>query len=154
MADFAFNLLTQSPERLNVISTRLGASNQPNDRWDDREVGKAVKIGPNATHVHCAEGDEIQALVDNIDSGGTNGGYSFGGVARGNRGFRAKAVIGPNQGETPAKLDDLVVADAQFPQGTKGVARVKTGTPSTNKWRIMQLRGDGTPGTEVIIELC
>lgn len=154
MADFAFNLLTHSPERLNVISTRLGAGNTPNDRWDDAEIGKAVKIGPNATHVHCEQDDEIQAIVDNVDSGGTNGGYSFGGVARGNRGFRAKAVIGPNQGATPAALDDLVVADAQYPKGTKGGARVKTGAPTRDVWRIIALRGDGTPGTEVIIELC
>jgi len=154
MADFDFNLLTHSPERLNVISTRLGAGNTPNDRWDDAEVGKAVKLGPNATHVHCENGDEIEAIVDNIDSGGTNGGYSFGGVARGNRGFRVKAVIGANQGATAAALGDLVVADAQVAKGTKGVARVKTGTPVVNKWRILALRGDGTAGTEVIIELC
>lgn len=153
MADFAFNLLTHSPERLNVISTRLGASDSAADFFKDSEIGKAVKLGDNSNHVLCVEGDEIQAVVDNIDSGGTNGGYSFGGVARGNRGFRIKAVIGDNQGATAAALDDLVVADAQLALGEKGVARVKTGTPTRNKWRIMALRGDGTAGTEVILEL-
>lgn len=153
MADFAFNLLTHSPERLNVISTRLGASSALADRFTDAEIGKAVKLGANSNHVLCVEDDEIQALVDNIDSGGTNGGFSFGGVARGNRGVRMLAVIGANQGVTPAALEDLVVADAQLAVGTKGVARVKTGTPTTNLWRIMALRGNGTAGTEVIIEL-
>lgn len=153
MADFAFNLLTHSPERLNVISTRLGAGNTPNDRWDDAEVGKAVKLGPNGTHVHCVSGDEIEAIVDNIDSGGTNGGYSFGGVARGNRGLRVKAEIGANQG-TAAALGDLVVADDQVAKGTKGVAQVITGTPTVNVWRIIHLGGTGAAGTPVVIELC
>lgn len=152
MADFAFNLLAQNPERLNVISTRLGASKA--EKFNDADVGKAVKLGTASNHVLCASGDEIQAIVDNIDSGGTNGGYSFGGVARGTRGFRIKAVIGPNQGATAAALDDLVVADDQVAVNTAGIARVITGTPAINKWRIMAMNGDGTAGTEVILELC
>lgn len=148
--NFAFNLLTHSPERLNVISTRLGTGG--NDQWDDKEIGKAVKLGTSSNHVLCEDGDEIQAIVDNIDSGGTSGGFTFGGVARGNRGFRVKAVVGAGQVD-PVKLDDLVVADTQIPTGTKGVAQVKVGTPVLNKWRILAIRGDGSAGSEVIIEL-
>ena len=77
MADFAFNLLTHSPERLNVISSRLGAS--PAAKLTDQDVKKAVKLGPNSNHVLCAEGNEIEGFVDSVDSA-TNGGYSFGGV--------------------------------------------------------------------------
>lgn len=152
MSKFNFNLLTHSPERLNVISTRLGASDSPADHFADAEIGKAVKLGDN-THVLCEAGDEIEAVVDNIDSGGTIDGYSFGGVARGNRGFRIKAVIGAGQ-EDPATVGALVVADAQPALGTKGPAAVKTGAPVTNKWRILSLRGSGAAGTEVILELC
>ena len=152
MATFGFNLLTHSPERLNVISTRLGATKA--EKFTDADVGKAVKLGDQSNHILCAQGDEIAAFVDNIDSGGTNGGFSFGGVARGNRGFRVKAVIGANQGATAAKLNDLVVADDQVAVNTAGAAQVITGTPSTNKWRIMAMNGDGTAGTEVILELC
>lgn len=152
MAKFNFNLLTHSPERLNVISTRLGASDAVADHFTDAEVGKAVKLGDN-THVLCEAGDEIEAFVDNIDSGGTIDGYSFGGVARGNRGVRMKAVIGQGQVD-PAVVGDLVVADAQSALGTKTPAAVKTGTPTINKWRILSLRGSGAAGTEVILELC
>lgn len=156
MANFGFNLLTHSPERLNVISTRLGASAGLVDRFTDKDVGKAVKLGANSNHVLCENGDEIQAFVDNIDSGGTNGGYSFGGVTRGNRGVRMPAQIGANQGATAAKLDDLVVADDQLAVGNKdaGAAQVRTGTPAINKWRILAMDGDGTAGTKVILELC
>lgn len=153
MAKFSFNLLTHSPERLNVISTRLGASDSPADHFTDAEIGKAVKLG-DGTHVLCEAGDEIEAIVDNVDSGGTMDGYSFGGVARGNRGFRIKAVIGDGQGAEAAKLGDLVVADDQPALGTKGVATVKTGEPKVNLWRILSLRGSGAAGTEVILELC
>lgn len=157
MADFAFNLLTQSPERLNVISTRLGAGGivggVGGEQWTDKEVGKAVKIGANANHVLCADGNDIQAIVDNVDSGPTNGGFTFGGVARANRGFRAKAVVGAGQVGSMA-VDDLVVAAPQIAVGTDGIAQVKTGTPAVDVWRCIQLIGDGSIGTEVIIEKC
>ena len=150
MADFAFNLLTHSPERLNVISSRLGAS--PAAKLTDQDVKKAVKLGPNSHHVLCAAGNEIEGFVDSVDSA-TNGGYSFGGVARCNRGCRVKAQIGATQGATAAALNDLVVADDQLAIGTKGLPQVKTGTPSRHLWRILALNGSGAAGTEVILEL-
>lgn len=149
--NFSFNLLTHSPERLNVISTRLGTGG--NDQWDDKELGKAVKLGTSSNHIQCADGDEIEAIVDSIDSGGTSGGFTFGGVARGNRGFRAKAQIGAGQAD-PVNVGDLVVADAQLAVGTKGVAQVKVGEPVLNKWRILAISGTGVAGDQVVIELC
>lgn len=158
MADFAFNLLTHSPERLNVISTRLGTGGNVGgvggDVWTDKEVGKAVKIGPNSNHILCADGDEIEAIVDNIDSGPTNGGFTFGGVARGNRGLRMPAKVGTEQTGNLA-VGDLVVAGAQAAVGTDEVALVKGGSPAVNKWRVINLKGsDGSAGSEIIIELC
>jgi hypothetical protein len=152
MADFAFNLLTHSPERLNVISTRLGATAALADRFGDKERKKAVKLGANSNHVLCVEGDEIEGFVDSIEAA-TEGGYSFGGVARCNRGFRVEAKIGANQGATPAALDDLVVADAQLAIGTAGMPVVKTGTPTRHLWRILALRGTGVAGDTVVLEL-
>ena len=151
MADFEFNALTHSPERLNVISTKLGTGGA--DLWTDSEIGKAVKLGSAANHVPCVDGDEIEGFVDNIDAGPTSGGHTFGGVARGNRGVRVKAQIGASQGAN-ATLGALVVADDQVAVGTKGLAQVRTGTPAVNKWRILSLRGTGAAGTEVILELC
>lgn len=150
MADFAFNVLTHSPERLNVISSRLGPN--PATKYTDQDKRKAVKLAAGSTHVLCSEGDEIQGFIDSVDAA-TNGGYSFGGVARCNRGFRVEAQIGAHQGPTPAALDDLVVADAQLPVGTKGLPQVKTGNPSRHLWRIMALRGNGAAGTIVVLEL-
>lgn len=150
MADFEFNVLTHSPERLNVISSRLGSG--PADKYSDKDVKKAVKLASNSSHVLCVAGDEIQGAIDSVDAA-TNGGFSFGGVARFNRGARMDAVIGAGQGATPAKLDDLVVADDQLPVGTKGLAQVKTGEPKRHLWRIINVRGTGAAGTKVVLEL-
>lgn len=157
MAEFDFALLTHSPERLNVITTRLGAGGNVGgtggEVWTDKEVGKVVKLGPSSTHVLCAGGDDIEAIVDNIDSGPTNGGYTMGGVARGNRGFRVKAQVGAGQ-VGALTLGAQVVADEQLAVGTAGIAQVKAGTGAVNKWRVLRLLGDGTAGTYVILELC
>lgn len=163
---FNFGTLTHSPETLAVISTCLGTG--LNDQYTDKERGKAVKMSTAANHVLCVADDEIEAFVDSIDAGGTeNEGYTFGGVARGGRHL---AIIGEGQGsETAAKLLDYVVADAQPEVGsniigsakapgsadtTKGLAVVKTGTPTTYKWRIVHIYGggDGFEGTVVCLE--
>ncbi len=149
MADFQFNLLTHSPERLNVISTKLGATKD--DKFLDTEIGKAVKMGPVGNHLLCADGDELEAFVDNIDAGGTSGGFSFGGVARGNVGFRVEAQVAA--GATPLQFGDLVVAGAQIARGTKGIAQVKAGAPEIHKYRVINLKGgNGAPGTTVVLE--
>ncbi|MCY1361249.1 hypothetical protein D9M69_479090 [compost metagenome] len=150
MADFAFNVLTHSPERLNVISTKLGPD--ADTKYTDKDKKKAVKLGSAANHVFCAGGDEIEGFIDSIEVA-TEGGFSFGGVARGNRGFRVEAQIGVNQGATPAAVGDLVVADVQLARGTVGLPQVKTGTPARHLWRIMSVRGTGAAGTVVVLEL-
>jgi len=150
MADFKFQVLTHSPERLNVISTKLGPD--ANTKYTDKDKLKAVKMGPVGNHVLCSAGDEIEGFIDNVDPA-TAGGFSFGGVARGNRGFRVKAQVGTGQGATAMKVGDLVVADAQLPVGTPGLPQVKTGTPSIHVYRVMTVFGDGLPGSEVVLEL-
>lgn len=161
---FHFGTLTHSPETKRVDSTCLGTG--PDAPWTDKELGKAVKMGNQANHVHCVEGDEIEGFVDNIDAGGTeNEGFTFGGVARGGRHI---AIIGENQGAEPAKLLDLVVADDQPARGewilasamapgsaepNKGVAVVKTGSPTKQLWRIVHIySGEGEAGSVVCLD--
>lgn len=150
MADFEFNVLTHSPERLNVISTKLGPN--ANTKYSDKDKKKAVKMGTAANHVLCAAGDEIEGFIDSVDAA-TSGGFSFGGVARGNRGFRVDAQVGAGQGATPMAVGDLVVADAQLAIGTTGLPQVKTGAPTRHLWRVMNVRGTGEAGDTVVLEL-
>lgn len=149
MADFEFKPLTHSPERLNVISAKLGANAA--GKFTDKDIKKAVKMGPVGNYLLCADGDELDGFVDNVDGGGTSGGFSFGGVARGNVGFRVEAQVAP--GATALVFGDLVVAGAQLPLGTPGLPRVKKGTPAIHKYRVINLyTGAGAAGTTVLLE--
>lgn len=149
MADFEFNPLTHSPERLNVISTKLGSAKDQN--YTDAEIGKAMKMGPVGNHELCADGDELEAFLDSVDGGPKAGGFPFGGVARGNVGFRVEAEVAA--GAPALVFGDLVVAGAQKALGTKGIAQVKKGTPAIHKYRVINLKGGaGAPGTKVILE--
>lgn len=150
MADFAFQVLTHSPERLNVISSKLGPDAAT--KYTDKDKRKAVKLGPVGNHVLCVAGDELEGFIDSVEPA-TSGGFSFGGVARGNRGFRVEAQVGAGQGATAMKVGDFVVADAQLPVGTAGLPQVKTGAPETHKYRVMTVRGTGTAGDTVVLEL-
>jgi hypothetical protein len=148
MADFRFNLLTHSADEKRVISTALGAT-ADNAFRSAEDFGKAVKMGDAHNHVLCVEGDEIEAFIDSVRGDTVNEGFSFGGVSRGGR---HPATVGENQGATPVALLDYVVADAQAAPGTQGDARVKTGTPTIHRWRVVQVIGDGLAGSKVILE--
>ncbi len=160
MAKFKFAVLTPNPERLNVISTKLGSrAGTANENkaglgeYSDTEIGKAVKLGDADNFLLCADGDELDGFIDNIDGGGTEDGYTFGGVARGNAGQRFEAQVAA--GATQVALNDLVVAGAQLPVGTKGLPQVKEGTPTRHLWRVMRIiTGTGVAGDKILIEKC
>lgn len=147
---FTFQPLSQSPERLNVISTKLGPNE--NTKYSDKDKKKAVKMGTLGNHVLCEAGNELEGFIDSVDAA-TQDGFSFGGVARGTRGFRVRAQIGSTQGNTAAVVGNFVVADAQLAVGTAGLPQVKVGSPTTSKYRIMTVEGDGLHGSTVVLEL-
>lgn len=147
MADKKFAVLAHSPERLNVISTKIGAAKGEN--YTDKDVEKAVKMGTVSNYVLCEAGDDLEGFIDNIDGGGTTGGFVFGGVAHPNSGFRVEV----NTTEKVA-VRDTVVAAAQLALGTKGLAQVKKGPGVLFKYRVIALLGDGTgnANTTVLLE--
>ena len=152
---FNFVTLTHSPERLNVISSKLGTGDK--EKYTDADVLKPMKLGAEpGCFVVAADGDEIEGFLDNIDAGGTTDGHVFGGVACGNRGVRIEAeMVGT------ATVGGLVVAAAQEAIGTKaasGRGKVKAGTPATHKWRILanktpRAAGAVQAGDIVVLEL-
>lgn len=158
MAKFQFAKLTADPNRLNVITAKLGsrAGNATElkaglGEYSDAEINKAVKLGPVSNYLLCADGDEIDGIIDNIDSGGTEDGFTLGGVARCNAGQRFEAIVGA--GSDQLALDDLVVAAAQLPVGTKGDLQVKKGAPTRHLWRVMRIMtGTGVVGDRVLLE--
>ncbi|QYW06465.1 hypothetical protein uan_053 [Pseudomonas phage UAntarctica] len=147
--DFKFNVLTGNPERLNVVGSKLGSA--AGQKYTTTDIAKAMVMGPVGNHYLAPADAEIEGFLDNVDGGPPAGGFPFGGVSRPNAGLRVLAQVGPGQA-TALVFKDLVVADAQLPLGTKGLPRVKKGTPGTYKWQVITLNGDGTAGTTVVLE--
>lgn len=151
MADKKFAVLAHSPERLNVISTKLGAAKREN--YTDKDIKKAVKMGTESNYVVCVAGDDLEGFIDNIDGGGTTGGFVFGGVAHPNSGFRVEVQVAAGQA-TPLVVRDRVVAADQLALGTEGLAQVQKGDGVLFVYRVIALLGDGTgaAGSTVLLE--
>lgn len=143
MPVFKHELLTTTPAEMDVISTAIG--NDTNQARSDNDIGKAVAKGANQNYVLCADGDEIGGFIDSVRGDTVNGGFSFGGVQRRKR-MWAEVGFGT------VAVNDFVVAAAQVPFGTKGVAQVKTGTPEVYKWQAIRVEGAGTVGSRVLLE--
>ena len=145
-----FKLLAQSPERINVITTKLGADDT--EQYSDLDIGKPMVMGKIGNMVIAAAGDEIEGFLDNVASGPTEDGHKVGGVARHMQGSRAKAVV-----EGAAEVLDLVVAGANTAHNTASATKhtgvVKKGTPSVHVWRIIAFENDAasTTGGDVAI---
>lgn len=147
--DFQFSLLTHSPERLNVISAKLGVSAAA--KFTMADVGKIVKLGPVSNYVPVADGDDIDGFVDSIEDA-TSGGFSFGGVSHPDPACRFEAKVG---GATVLKVGDQVVAGIQGALGTKSLPVVKAGTGVVYKYRVISLlTGAGAIGSTILIERC
>lgn len=149
MADFKFNVLVVLPERLNVVTTKLGSA--AGQAYTDKDKGKLMTMGTVSNFALAADGDEIEGWLDNVDGGPPAGGFVVGGVARPDTGVRVEAQVAV--GAAPVAVKDLVVAGAQLALGTKGLPQVKKGTPATFKYRIMRIiSGNGGPGSVVLLE--
>ena len=150
MSDFKFNVLTVLPERLNVITAKLGAA--AGENYTDKDIKKIVTMGTVSNFTLAADGDEIEGFIDNIDGGPTANGFRVGGVARPDTGIRVEAQVAADAVVVVA-VKDLVVAGAQLPLGTKGLPQIKKGVPETFKYRIMRIvSGNGGPGSIVVLE--
>lgn len=149
MADFKFNVLVVLPERLNVITAKLGAA--AGENFTDKDIKKIVTMGTVSNFTLAVADGEIEGFIDNIDGGPTANGFVVGGVARPDTGVRVEAQVAA--GAAVVAPLDLVVAGAQLPLGTKGLPQIKKGTPATFKYRVMRIvSGNGGPGSIVVLE--
>ena len=160
MADFSFQLLTHSPERTNVISAKLGAT--ANAKFTTADVYKAVTLGPVGNYVLAADGADLEGFCDSVDSATANG-FSFGGVARPDPGFRVEAIVSG----AAVVVGDQVIAGPQTALNTYTLTNpaigfskrsypvVKKGVGAVFKYRVINLyTGAGAAGTVVLLERC
>lgn len=100
------------------VTARLGATATANDRFNDSDVNKLVKLGGDSRYVLCASGDPIEGRVNSVDTA-TADGYSTGSVntAHGDR-FYATADGSQAAGTGALAVGDFVVAGAPAALGT------------------------------------
>lgn len=118
--------------------------------WTDTELNKLVKYASqDSTMVQCAGGDQIDGIVQKIESHTVNGGYSFGAVVP-EGDFVVE--VGANQVGTLA-VNTMVVADTQVAIGTAGYGKVKAVAGSVySPWKCIRIvSGTGVSGDKVLI---
>lgn len=150
---FNFRELTHSPERLNVITTKLGAAAGEGFKTS-ADAGKPMTMGKLGNHVIAADGADIEGFLDNVDDGPTADKFIVGGVARCNSGTRKLVEV-----EGAADVLDLVVAGTNAVAGTKNgkgagiVRKVASEEGQTHKWRIIAFMTDAesTTGGELAV---
>jgi hypothetical protein len=140
MTEFVFTPLTNDPYK-DIQSAALGT---PAAKFTNNEIGKLVKLSvadPNSYEL-AADGDDIEALVLELEPASVNSGYAFGSIQK-NKRFIATtaAALAPR---------DFVVCDAQDPVGTPvaDYPKVKAGAGVQFKWRVIRVMS----ATKVLIE--
>lgn len=153
---FNFRLLTQSPERLNVITTKLGALKT--EKFTTVDTGKPMVMGKKGNMSIAADGDIIEGFLDNVDAGPTADGFVVGGVARCNAGTRMEVWV-----EGAADVLDLVVAGTNAAAGVANTesklgnvrkAVAATAAEMKSQWRIISFadNAESTTGGVAVIE--
>lgn len=98
-----------------IKSARLGSGTA--QAWDDKEVGKPVKLVADSRYDLCATGDPIEGFVTTVGPESLDN-YSFGSVQKGGR----KTVIADGLQATPGTgtiaVGDFVVASTAVAKGT------------------------------------
>lgn len=136
-----------------IITDALGTAVANVGTYDDKEVGKGVILA-SASYIAAGLGDEIEGIVNSVEPGTVNTGFSWGGIQTKGR---ANAIVGAAQTANIA-VGGLVCNDVAIADGTAGLIQVlDTGTgfvtPVLFLWRVIRIvSGTGAAGDSVIIE--
>ena len=157
-SQFKFTALTPTmPELLNVVTAVLGVKGE---QFTNKDANKAVKMANDGcSYVLCVDGQDIEGFVDSVDVAPMNSEFNTDGTITTRRGggvrrnpIHREEVTVATGSDKLAPLD-YVVAAAQLPLGTAGLAQVKKGTPVRHFWRVISIiKGDGSAGSTVVIE--
>jgi len=120
---------------MGIVTDALGTAVAGTGTYNDDELGKGVKMAA-ASYVAVAVGDQIEGIVNSVEAGVRNSGYSWGGIQTTGR---ALALVGAAQSSVMA-VGDLVCASIPVANGTDGTLLVQSdGTgysaPTEFLWR-------------------
>lgn len=153
--------ITETIHSFPVYTVRLGTTGAGN-QYDDKEVGKAVKLTGDSRYALCAAGDAIEAVVSSLNDGLYDG-YSIGGVAV--KGYKAVTFDGlqATPGTGTVAVGDYVVTGTVVAKGTalSGPLKVTKATDQAaakaapHRARVVALgsAGSGAVGTVGVVEL-
>lgn len=140
-----------------VTPVRLGAGNAANQRFNQNDVGKIVKLAGESQYDLAAVGNPIEKVVVAVEAATSNG-WSIGGVA-GDEMMFATADGAQADGTGTIAVGDYVVTGTPVALNTAmaGYPRVRKATSQTPAypyaWRVVSLgTGAGVSGTTIVIE--
>lgn len=136
---------------MGIVTDALGTAVAGTGTYSDDDLGKGVKIDTDS-YVAVAVGDQIEGIVNSVEPGVRNSGYSWGGIQTTGR---ALAVVADAQVTTAMAVGDLVCAAIPI---ASGLAVQSNGTgysaPTEFLWRCIRvISGTGlVAGDSVLIE--
>lgn len=146
---------------VSTITARLGAGVTANDRYNDKDVGKLVKMVGDSRYDFVAVGNDIEGRVNSVDTAPSDG-YSTGGVQVGGRMTVLLDGLQATPGVGAVALLDYVVASTPVAKGTAQTDNGPKVAKATDQalaksspfaWRVVAfLTGSGAVGTVATIE--
>lgn len=147
------------PTKVTIETARLGAGTGAANNWDDKEVGKFVKLVAESRYDLCAVGNEIEGRVSSVETA-TMDGYTIGGVQRNARMEVTFDGLQATPGTGAIAIGDYVVCGTPVAKGTalSAPAKVCKATAAAeavlHQWRVISLgsAGTGAVGTTGLVE--
>lgn len=157
------------------ITARLGAGTGSANQVDDKEVGKAHKLGADSRYVLCVAGDPIEGFLQSVEAA-TLDDYSIGSIKQKGRQQVTADGLQATPGVGVIAVGDYVVAGTMVAKGTVVTATGQKVTKATWQpgvtettvvgdvneqlkvllapWRVVSILGGGTGavGDTLVIE--
>ncbi len=150
--------ITETIHSEQIKTVRLGATGAGN-QYDDKEVGKAVKLSGTSVYALCAAGDAIEGVITSVN-GGLYDGFSIGGIV--SKGYKNAVLDGlqATPGTGAIAVGDYVVVGTVVAKGTalSGALKVTKATDQAAakaapfKARVVAATATSV-GTAAVIEL-
>lgn len=157
MAKFQFKETLDQLAQIDTarVADGTGGSNQ----LADADVGKFVKLAGDSQYGLCAVGNEIEGVLDSINSGPTQDGYRLGGVRKNGRVKVTLDGLQATPGTGTIAVNDYVVAGTPVARGTalagafpKVCKATSAASGVVHLWRVVALYGTGAVGQLALIE--
>jgi len=156
MAKFKFGVILNESTK---VTARLGDSTTPaTSLLNDADVGKFVKLIGDSQYGLCAAGNEIEGVMDTVNTA-TADGYAIGGVQKGGRVAVTLDGLQATPGTGAIAVGDYVVAGTAVARntalgGSKPKVSKATAAPGSLlfKWRVVSLDGTTAVGQTGLIE--